>query len=129
MRKEDTGASFLHFHNTRSHTGANIAEFISQIIQTFSLEKKLGYFQCDNATNNNACIQALADQSEFEYQERRLRCVGHIINLVARALLFGNDPDALEHDLNVSTDEIRIWRSKGPCGCSHNQNNYIRASP
>lgn len=112
-----------------SHAGSNIAETISEIITTFSLEKKLGYFQCDNATNNDTCIQALADQFQFEYRERRLRCIGHIINLVARALLFGNDPDALEHDLTISADDIRIWRNKGPCGRFHNQNTYIRASP
>ncbi|KAM0716796.1 hypothetical protein Q7P37_008241 [Cladosporium fusiforme] len=96
---------------TGSHTGVNIAETISQIMQTFSLEKKLGYLQCDNASNNDTCIQAFADQFEFEYQERRLRCVGHIVNLMTRALHFGNDPDVLEHDLNISTVDIRIWRN------------------
>lgn len=114
--------------HTGSHAGTNIAETISQIIQTFSLEKKLGYFQCDNATNNDTCLQALAKQFGFDHQERRLRCIGHIINLVARAVLFGNDPDASEDSLATSADDMRIWRSKGPCGRFHNQNSYIRAS-
>jgi hypothetical protein len=65
----------------------------------------------------------------FNHQERRLRCIGHIINLVARALLFSDDPDAFKKELNSSPVDLRIWRRKGPCGRFHNLNTYIRASP
>ena len=33
-----------------------------------------------------------------EYEERRLRCFGHIVNLVTQAFLFGQDITAFESD-------------------------------
>ena len=59
---------------------------------------------------------------------RRLRCAGHILNLIAREILFGNDPDALQIDVEQAKDELKdleIWRKKGPIGKLHNIVKYI----
>lgn len=49
-----------------------------------------------------AVIQVLTlHQQHFE---RRIRCISHVINLVARSLLFGKEPEALEEKLTQSND-------------------------
>jgi hypothetical protein len=73
---------------------------ISAIVQTFGLQQKLGWFVSDNASNNDTCIEALGSEVEFDHFERRIRCIGHVINLVARSLLFGKELEALMPERN-----------------------------
>lgn len=60
-------------------------------------------------------------------------CSGHILNLVAQSILFGNDVDALEVELLSTQDEVSrhmdVWRRKGPYGKLHNIVKYIKRSP
>ncbi|THY01336.1 hypothetical protein D6D01_10368 [Aureobasidium pullulans] len=114
------------------HTGTNIAETIAEIISRFSLDQKIGFFVADNASNNDTCIAALAEEFSFDAQHRRLRCAGHIFNLVARALLWGVDEDAFLIALasvEVTEQELECWRRRGPIGKVRNTIVYIRASP
>uniref|UniRef100_A0A0D2YDN2 HAT C-terminal dimerisation domain-containing protein n=1 Tax=Fusarium oxysporum (strain Fo5176) TaxID=660025 RepID=A0A0D2YDN2_FUSOF len=66
---------------------------------------------------------------------RRMRCYGHVLNLVARAFLFGKDAESfeLESDINgmrgLQEQDLRHWRSKGPIGKLHNIVKFIRSSP
>jgi hypothetical protein len=60
---------------------------------------KIGYFVCDSALNNDTCIEALLPHLPECYLDRRqirLRCTSHIFNLVATAILFGQDTAARE---------------------------------
>lgn len=72
----------------------------------FDIQERVEYFALDNASNNDTSIEALAEEFEFDVKERRLRCAGHIINLVARQILFGADPDAFELEASVAKDEL-----------------------
>ncbi|EAQ84723.1 hypothetical protein CHGG_08737 [Chaetomium globosum CBS 148.51] len=74
------------------HTGENIAEAILDVIRNYGIEKKIGYFTVDNATNNDAALKIIGEKLGFQWKERRVRCFGHIINL---------------HEQ---------WRRKGPIG-------------
>jgi len=47
----------------------------------------------DNATNNDTAITAIIKEFDFNLIKRRLRCLGHIINIIARYLLYGYNPD------------------------------------
>ena len=52
-----------------------------------------------------------------------MRCAGHDLNLVAKAILFGRDIDAFGSELqNLSVEEqdLRRWRKKGLTGRLHN---------
>lgn len=54
--------------------------------------------------------------------------MGHIINLVAHQVLFGEDVESFEEVLtNVTIEEVelRSWRRKGPIGKLHNLIRYI----
>ena len=111
-----------------SHTGENIANGVGEIISKFDLQDRIGYFVLDNVSNNDSCIEALAEEFGFNAKHRRLRCAGHIINLVAKALLFGNNVEAFEADIDASKElinEFKLWKKHGPIGKVHNTVLYI----
>ena len=68
-------------------------------------------------------------------ESRRVRCLGHILNLAAKAFLFGKDADAFEEDTNCKRNNTHIeklrelWRKKGPIGKFHNLVLHIRITP
>ena len=68
-------------------------------------------------------------------KERRLRCIGHIINLIAKAFLFGADAKHYEVDDNFLSESedieksLNLWRRLGPVGKVHNLVKFIRSSP
>ncbi|KAJ3453314.1 hypothetical protein MRS44_017561 [Fusarium solani] len=105
------------------HSGENLAHRVSEIIHEYGIEEHIGYFVTDNADSNGTCLEDLGIELGFKKQHRRLRCCGHIINLVARSILFGTDADAFEEDCQADKeiqDEVKLWRSKGPIGKLHN---------
>jgi hypothetical protein len=60
------------------------------ILRHFDItDEKLGYFILDNATNNDTTLFELAKSMKFQPKERRLRCMGHILNLIVEQYLFG----------------------------------------
>jgi len=66
---------------------------------------------------------------------RRLRCLGHVINLAAKAFLFGTEYDAFEKDIKSIKEksellqELKLWQKRGPVGRLHNIITYICRSP
>jgi len=82
------------------HIGINIADTVAEVIEEFRISSRLGYFVLDNAGNNDTCIRQLATRYSFNAEQRRLRCMGHVINLIARSLLFGKNPDVVEDEVN-----------------------------
>jgi hypothetical protein len=122
-----------------SHSGENMAKMLLGIIQEFELTDRLGYFMIDNADSNDTCLEHLIREmvpnaTDEDIDERRLRCWGHILNLVAKAFLFGTDADAfeLEDEANATAEraqeQLKAWRKKGPVGKLHNLVVFIRAS-
>ncbi|KAG6990049.1 Zinc finger BED domain-containing protein RICESLEEPER 2 [Fusarium oxysporum f. sp. conglutinans] len=113
------------------HSGENLADRVSEIIHEYGFEDRIGYFVADNAESNDTCLEDLGTEFGFNKQHRRLRCCGHIINLVARSILFGTDADAFEDDCQAEKeihDEIKLWRSKGPLGKLHNIIHWVQRS-
>jgi hypothetical protein len=106
------------------HTGENIAAEILEIIRSFSIEDKVGYFTLDNAANNETAMSEIAEELKFDPVQRRVRCIGHILNLVVKTLLFGKDVDAFEKSLVKEEPLARAthdqWMRKGPVGKAHN---------
>jgi hypothetical protein len=79
------------------HYGADMADVLLKLIRTYNIEDKIGAFQTDNASNNDTALAVLAANitGAFDTKQLRLRCFGHIINLVVKALLFGNASPSL----------------------------------
>ncbi|KAM3537406.1 hypothetical protein ARSEF1564_009669 [Beauveria bassiana] len=113
------------------HSRENLADRVSEIIHEYNIEGRIGYFVTDNAESNDTCLDHLAVKLGFNKQQRRLRCSGHIINLVARSILFGTDVDAFEEDCQAEKeiqDDVRLWRAKGPIGKLHNTIHRVQRS-
>lgn len=109
---------------TVAHTGANIASQVAEIIEEFGIHDKVGYFTLDNASSNDTAMDELGIRLGFQGRERRGRCFGHILNLSAKALLFGGDAerfaDEVGNEITLSDAEHALWRRKGPVGKLHN---------
>lgn len=114
------------------HYGHNISETVAEVVREFDIGDKLGYIVTDNASNNTTCLQFLSEEFGFVGPEHHVRCAGYVLNLVAKAVLFGSDVDAFESDLqDLSFEEYELskWRKKGPTGKLHNVIKYITGSP
>ncbi len=121
-----------------AHSGENIAEAMIPVLVDMGVVPKLGYFMADNASNNDTTVRAICRQLRPDIKDpdsRRARCLGHIINLSARAFLFGEDPDAFELTTNDARklgklEALRAsWRKLGPVGKFHNTIKFIRITP
>lgn len=118
------------------HTGENLADEVASMLAEFGIDSsRLGYFVLDNARNNDTAMAALADEFNFNPEHRRLRCLGHILNLVVKQLIFGTKANAMETeddsdvDFNAVSDKLNKWRKKGPIGRLHNFVGTINNSP
>ena len=109
-------------------------------IGTSTTGPQIGYFVTDNATNNDVAIDIVLlhffPQMQKETRRaRRLRCLGHVINLAAKAFLYGEDSASFEQDMEGhrgSSDqlkELKLWRTRGPVGKLHNIVVFICRSP
>ncbi|KEQ63696.1 uncharacterized protein M437DRAFT_45652, partial [Aureobasidium melanogenum CBS 110374] len=61
----------------------------------------------DNASNNDTCLQTLAKEFNFNFNTSRLRYIRHIINLIARLIIFRADPNAFKATLLIDLEDIK----------------------
>ena len=73
-----------------SKTGENIAALLSGVLERYNITYKIGFLIGDNASPNDRAINLLATRCGWNAGERRIRCSGHILNLVAKAIVFGD---------------------------------------
>ena len=112
-----------------------MAEVVTGVLREYGVEEKLGYFVEDNASNDDTLVMALAEEQVFGDRlynagEQRLRCGGHVVNLVVKAFWFGDvDRTLLQDSIVVTSDTMASWRKMGPWGKAHNISIYVLASP
>ncbi|CCE29218.1 uncharacterized protein CPUR_02911 [Claviceps purpurea 20.1] len=77
------------------HTALNLALLLEQTLVEYGIKHRLGYTMSDNASANDACVEALTLRCCPELKtkdmrdRRRLGCFGHIVNLCAGAFTRG----------------------------------------
>lgn len=126
-------------HHHDSHSGHNLAETFVSIACQYNLQDRIGYFTTDNASNNDTCMEFLGAEFGFDHISRRVRCAGHILNLVAKAIMIGggsnNEPDMDVFEQQLETlakderEQLAQWRKRGPVGKLHNIIRWICRSP
>jgi hypothetical protein len=128
--------TLLGLHRLRGpHSGENIAEAVLEVIRKYELTgDMIGWFVLDNARSNDTCVAEILKALGIDdtVERRRLRCLGHIINLAAKAFLFGPDPNDVEKEIKKTEDRDKkqeLWRKRGPIGKLHNVVTYIRSTP
>lgn len=123
-----------------AHSAENEAAALLDVIQEYGIEKRVGYFMCDNLRTNDASVdivlKALFPSLTLQQRTaRRLRCLGHVANLCARALLLGRGAGKALTALRAKIEkgamdaELAFWSKRGPVGMLHNIVRFIRASP
>uniref|UniRef100_A0A0D2YDU0 AC transposase n=1 Tax=Fusarium oxysporum (strain Fo5176) TaxID=660025 RepID=A0A0D2YDU0_FUSOF len=123
-----------------SHAGENIAYTVRNVVRDWGIDRKIGVSICDNAASNDVCLRNFytnldASITRADAEARRMRCFGHILNLVAQAFLYGDDAASFELQseaygmLERVEEDLEHWRAKGPVGKLHNIVKFIRASP
>jgi hypothetical protein len=90
----------------------------------------LGYFILDNTLNNNTTLQELGKSMDLDPILKRLRCIGHIINLIAESYIFGQDASSWEDNFKKAGpgERRKLWRQRGELGKLHNLVVYVVAS-
>ncbi|KAF6816035.1 transposase-like protein, partial [Colletotrichum musicola] len=82
------------------HSGAALAATLTDVVDRYRIRDQVGVTISDNATNNDVCLRAFYREldpeiTETDVRARRMQCYGHILNLSARAFLFGADKETL----------------------------------
>jgi hypothetical protein len=133
-----------------SHGGEHQAFHISKVIDDYELAPALGYFVGDNHGSNDKLCRFvsihLRDQHNLNWHPdlHRIRCQGHVINIVAQAFLFARSKAAVDEavDATIDNEDTQVedniiknlkkqrdeWRKIGPMGKLHNIVVYIRNS-
>lgn len=81
-------------------TGAYLASLLVKTCQDYSLLHRLGWITSENVTVNDALVRAVEahmhDTGVLNWTEktRRLRYIGHIINLATQAFMFADNAEA-----------------------------------
>lgn len=122
------------------HSGENQAAILLALFKEYEISGKIGYFMCDNADNNDTCVEKVLRvlyplMTKKQRKGRRLRCFGHIVNLVAQAFIVGKDADKVCKRLATAYREQdfktveTLWKKRGAIGLLHTIVRYIRYSP
>ena len=121
-----------------AYSGENITKAIIPIIKEIISIERLGFFISDNIITNNIAIWAILAylRPKLKYPDsRRVRCLEYIINLTAKAFLFGKDADAFEEESQTKKQLLKLeavrdlWRKREPLGKFYNTITFIRKTP
>jgi hypothetical protein len=108
-------------------------------VQEYEIQLSLGCFVLNNAYSNNTAVKTLRKlykRLKGEHKQRRLRCMGHIVNLVAQAFLLGEKQEIFEQALakanrgdDTEDDAVKLWQLCGPIGKLHYTVVFILRTP
>ena len=123
------------------HTGENVGSIVIELLKEYNIgDDLIGYFMLDNASSNDTAVELILKElcpwmSSKQRRHRRLRCLGHIINLCCQAFLMGRNCDKYlakleKHHLRGDYAKVEeLWRKFGCLGRLHNLVRYIRLTP
>lgn len=101
-------------------------------MEEFKIVKKFNCFVGDNASNNDSTlIAALNKILGLELtEENRIRCAAHIINLISKAIIYGEGVTEFERRLAEAPAkaQFKLFRKRGIVGRLHNLVNAILVS-
>ena len=112
------------------HGGVNLGQALIQIINDYDIADRIGCFVTDNADTNDKATEYVLrllrpDLPSEAHIYRRIRCWGHVMNLAAKAFLFGKDPRVFE----VESELNSTARSRGRrIGCLEEKGSYWEAT-
>ncbi|KAI8416734.1 hypothetical protein FOFC_03047 [Fusarium oxysporum] len=89
-----------------SHNGKLQAKAFLEVVEEYDLRGKVGYFTMDNHDANDTMLGDIAKEIDgLDPVARRLRCSGHIMNLIVQAFLFRSKAKKIQEDEREGVDE------------------------
>ena len=114
------------------HTGATQGSVVRAALDRYTIASKFHCFVGDNATSNDGeLIKSLNLHPNINISaDNRIRCAGHIINLVVKATIYGNGVSRWEEEIAAAApkDQFQKFRELGVVGKLHNFVNAVCAS-
>jgi hypothetical protein len=86
-----------------AYTGENITKAVMPVLIKNGILLKLGYFIANNDARNDIYIRVILRKHRpniKDFNSRRVYCLRYIINLAAKAFLFGKNADAFKDIIN-----------------------------
>ena len=127
-----------------NHSGSEQLSTLLPVLQEYGIVRKIGSIVSDNASSNDTLCQRLGiylqeeEAIEWDASYRRIRCIGHIINLAVQAFLFQNlieikrvewyDEQEGMGEVGSEEEKRVTFRVMGPLGKLHNIIVHIRSS-
>jgi hypothetical protein len=91
-----------------SHTAANIAAVVLRVLKDWNIEQHIREITTDNASVNDKMFSDIQKlKPVIERTHTQIRCMAHIINLAAQAILTNLKAEATEHEA-VMADELHL---------------------
>ena len=113
------------------HSGENIAASVLKVIKEYRIRDRIGFFVLDNAGSNDTAVEHILcslypEMSNEARKRRRLRCLLHVTNFVAKAFLLGRKAEDIADELYQAQYHAdfkkmsRVWHKFGALGRLHN---------
>jgi hypothetical protein len=130
FKQQDTIIAFRNFFG--DHTGAAQASIVRAVLDDYEISRKFHCFVGDNASSNDSkLIKGLNLHPNVNIDaSHRIRCAGHIINLVVNSTLYGDGVSKWEEELAAAApkEQFRLFRQLGVVGRLHNFVNAVCVS-
>ena len=84
------------------HAGELVAPLVMHALESYSIEKRLGYVTADNASANDTLCRAIEESLskrhgiDWDARQNRLRCLGHVLNIAVQSFLFCRNEEAFD---------------------------------
>jgi hypothetical protein len=81
----------------RGHSGLNQWESLRPVLEDYGIMENIGTLIGDNSTTNDTLCRTMASylgtekQINWNQTFQRIRCMGHVFNLIVKAFLFANE--------------------------------------
>ncbi|KAI8416699.1 hypothetical protein FOFC_03012 [Fusarium oxysporum] len=123
------------------HTGENLGSVVLELLKEYDIGgDEIGYFMLDNASSNDTAVGFILKElcpwmDSKQRRHRRLRCLGHIVNLCCQAFLMGRNCEKYlakleKHYQRGDYAKVEeLWKKFGCLGRLHNLVRYIRLTP
>lgn len=125
--KDDIIIAFRNLYG--EHTGATQAFILRAVFDEYDISRKFHCFVSDNAGSNDSTLIAGANEHPNITIDlrHRVRCAGHIINLIVKATIYGKGVSRWEEQLAATAPraQFQLFRKIGVVGRLHNFVNAI----
>jgi hypothetical protein len=141
--QETLSKALLGLQSVPGHSGQDQFDILLPLLEDYGIVQKLGCIIGDNASTNDTLCKAISrhlsnEEIEWNPSFRRIRCLGHIINLAVQAFLFQGidigkeEEEDREEGEDETTEEKEKkrqarFRKMGSLGKLHNIVVHIRS--